>query len=116
MFRIKYYETEGGRKPVEEFIDALEENLQVKAFRQISLLKAYGNELKKPHSSPVGNGIFELRIIESGNIARIFYFFTIGKTIVMTNGFVKKSQKTPASTIKLAEMYREDYERRSSNG
>lgn len=68
MFNIKYYETERGQKPVEEFIDMLEENMQVKVFRQISMLKEYGNKLREPHSSIVGNGIYELRIIESGNM------------------------------------------------
>gem|GEM_PF-5287358 len=29
VFNIKYYETERGQKPVEEFIDTLGENMQV---------------------------------------------------------------------------------------
>jgi phage-related protein len=64
----------------------------------------------------VGNGIFELRIIHSGNIARILYFFRVRKTIILTNGFIKKTQKTPAAVLKLAETYKEDYERRYGNG
>lgn len=116
MFHIKYYETERGQKPVEEFIDALEEGMQVKVLRQISLLKEYGNKLREPHSSAIGNGIYELRIIESGNIVRIFYFFRIGKTIIMTNGIVKKTQKLPVLAMKLAEQYKKDYERRNQNG
>jgi phage-related protein len=112
VFKIKYYETERGQKPVEEFIDTLEENMQVKVFRQIGLLKDYGNMLREPHSSIVGNGIYELRIIESRNIVRIFYFFKTGKTIVLTNGIVKKTQKLPSSAIKTAEQHKKDYERR----
>ena len=116
MFNIKYYEMERGQKPVEEFIDTLEENMQVKVLRQISLLKEYGNKLREPHSSIIDNGIYELRIIESGNIVRILYFFKVGKTIILTNGIVKKTQKLPPSAIKLAEQYKKDYERRNSNG
>ena len=116
MFSIKYYETERGQKPVEEFIDTLEETMQVKVLRQISLLKEYGNKLREPHSSIIGNGIYELRIIESGNIIRILYFFKVEKTIILTNGIVKKTQKLPPSAIKLAEQYKKDYERRNSNG
>lgn len=116
MFTIKYFETERGQKPVEEFIDTLEENMQVKVLRQISLLKDYGNKLREPHSSIIGNGIYELRIIESGNIVRILYFFRVGKTIILTNGIVKKTQKLPPSAIKLAEQYKKDYERRNING
>lgn len=116
MFSIKYYETERGQKPVEEFIDTLEESMQVKVLRQIGLLKEYGNKLREPHSSFIDNGIYELRIIESGNIIRILYFFKVGKTIILTNGIVKKTQKLPSFTIKLAEQYKKDYERRNNNG
>jgi len=116
VFNVKYYKTERGQKPVEEFIDTLEENIQVKVLRQISLLKEYGNKLRDPHSSIIGNGIYELRIIESGNIVRILYFFKAGKTIILTNGIVKKTQKLPPSAIKLAERYKKDYERRTING
>lgn len=116
MFNIMYYETERGQVPVEEFIDSLDMGMQVKVFRQISLLQDYGNKLREPHSSLVGNGIYELRIIESGNIVRILYFFRVGKTIVLTNGIVKKTQKLPASAIQLAEQYKKDYERRHKNG
>lgn len=116
MFHITYYETERGQKPIEEFIDSLDETMQVKVFRQINLLKEYGHELREPHSSSVGKGIHELRIIESGNIVRILYFFRIGKSIVLTNGLIKKTQKLPASVLKLAELYMIDYKRRHGNG
>lgn len=36
--------------------------------------------------------------------------------MVLTNGFVKKSQKTPESEIELAEKRKTDYIRRHSNG
>lgn len=116
MFRIKYYQTERGQIPVEEFIDALDEGMQVKVFRQINLLKEFGNKLREPHSKVVGNGIYELRIIESGNTARIFYFFQVGKNIILTNGIIKKTQKLLPSAKRLAEQYKMDYERRNSNG
>lgn len=34
----------------------------------------------------------------------------IGKKIILTNGFVKKTQKTPTREIELAKKYRTDYE------
>ena len=36
-------------------------------------------------------------------------FFDETKTIVLTNGFVKKDQKTPRKEIELAKGYRDDY-------
>jgi phage-related protein len=47
--------------------------------------------------------IWEIRIKFGRDIFRILCFFDDGKIIVLTNGFVKKSQKTPWSEIKLAE-------------
>lgn len=42
-------------------------------------------------------------------------FFVIGKKAILTNGFVKKSQKTPKSEKELAQKYKADYERRYGN-
>lgn len=39
----------------------------------------------------------------------ILYFFFVGKRIVLTNGFVKKSMKTPKSAVELAVKYKNDY-------
>ena len=37
------------------------------------------------------------------------YFFVIGQKIILTNGFIKKTQKTPKAEIALAKKYRNDY-------
>jgi phage-related protein len=55
------------------------------------------------------NGIFELRAKVGSDISRVFYFFVIGKRIVLTNGFIKKTQKTPKSEIELAKKYRNEF-------
>ena len=55
------------------------------------------------------DGIFELRVQETGNIYRVLYFFYIGKRIILTHGFVKKTQKTPPNEIKRAKQYRENF-------
>ena len=40
----------------------------------------------------------------------------IGQKVVLTNGFAKKTQKTPASEIDIAKAYRKEYlEREASN-
>ena len=38
-----------------------------------------------------------------------YIFFFVGKRIVLTNGFVKKSMKTPRNAIELALKYKQDY-------
>jgi len=116
MFTVEYYELPNGVKPVEQFIDSLEQKMQSKALASIVMLKTYGNTIREPYSKPVGNGIFELRIKFASDITRIFYFFHAGNKIVVTNGFVKKTQKTPPKEIALAIKYKTDYERRDKNG
>jgi phage-related protein len=56
---------------------------------------------------------FELRIQAEGNGARVFYFFMIGKRIIVTNGFIKKTRATPQREIALALKYKKDYIRRN---
>ena len=40
------------------------------------------------------------------------FFFTLGDMAIVTNGVIKKQQKTPPGVIALAKKYRADYERR----
>ncbi len=112
MYEIEFYDTEDGTCPVKEFINGLEPKMKAKALRTIDLLEVNGPALRSPHSSAMGNGIFELRIKQSSNIARVFYFFYVGEKIILTNGFVKKSQKTPRTELELARKYKEDYMQR----
>lgn len=112
VFEVEYYRLESGRIPVKEFIDGLEVGMRAKAIGSIELLAEYGNRLREPFSKAVGDGLFELRIRFSGDITRIFYFFFIGGRIVLTNGFVKKTVKTPATELEIARRYKKDYERR----
>ena len=47
------------------------------------------------------------------DIVRVLYFFYFEGKIVFTNGFVKKTQKTPREEIRKAKEYRKDYIERS---
>ena len=56
-----FYETETGQKPVENFIDSLDERGWDKFIYKKELLEQFGPELRSPHTAPIGDGIFELR-------------------------------------------------------
>jgi phage-related protein len=56
-------------------------------------------------------GIWECRIQFGSNAYRIFCFFT-NNSVVLTHGFAKKSQKTPADEIERAEASRRNFLRR----
>lgn len=109
MFEIEFYQELNGTKPVEEFLDELDSDMRAKVVSDLHRLKIIGNQARKPLSSHLRNGIFEMRTIFNGNIVRILYFFDKEKLIIATNGFVKKRQKTPPSEIALAERRRADY-------
>ncbi len=55
------------------------------------------------------DGLFEIRVDTSGNAFRIFSFFDEGNLIIITNGFQKKTQKTPKEEIKRALRIKKDY-------
>ena len=109
MFDVEYYEKEDGTFPAEEFILSLDAKMQAKMFRELELLETFGNELREPHSKPLGDGIYEIRAKVASDITRVLYFFVVNKKIILTNGFLKKTQKTPDSEITLAKKYRKDY-------
>ena len=110
-FCVVYYEMEKGIAPAEEFILAQDSKMQPKIFKILELLEEYGNLLRLPYSEHLDDGIFELRTKLGTNITRVLYFFVQGNRIVLTNGFVKKTQKTPPDEIALAKKYRDDYYR-----
>jgi len=109
IFDVEYYDKADGTYPAEEFILAQDLKMRAKLFRLLELLELKGNELREPYSKFLEDGIFEVRAIQGTNITRILYFFVVGKKIILTHGFVKKTQKTPPSEINIAKKYRNEY-------
>lgn len=56
------------------------------------------------------NGLYEVRIQQGNDIYRIFCFFDKGNLIILTNGFQKKTQKTPRKEIDKALRIKQEYE------
>jgi len=109
QFTVVAYEKENGESPVEEFINGLDVKMRAKVYGLLSILQDKGNMLREPYSKHLDDGIFELRCKVGSNITRVLYFFYYEGTIVLTNGFVKKTQKTPPGEIVLAKERRADY-------
>lgn len=108
-FNLNFFVKTDGRCPVIDFLDSLDLKMRAKTLRMIMLLEQNGNDLKEPYSKFLGDGIYELRVKQGTNIVRILYFFMVGRRIIVTNGFVKKTQKTPRDEIELAKRYRREY-------
>lgn len=108
-FEIEYYTKENGRCPFIEFRDSLETKMKAKVMRLLLMLEENGNELREPYSKHLEEGIFELRIKQGTDISRVLYFFRVGRKIIVTHGFIKKSNETPLNEIAMAKKYRKDY-------
>ena len=113
---VDFYELPDGTEPVRIFLDSLNQKMRAKMFREIDLLAVNGPELREPHSKHIEDGIFELRAKQGSDISRVLYFFFVGRKAVLTNGFIKKTMKTPKNQIELAKKYRNDYEDREKEG
>lgn len=106
---IIFYEN-NNNCPVATFLDSISDNkLKSKTLKNIFQLAILGNASKPPLSKYVDDGIFELRTKQGSNIDRIFYFFIFGNKIIMTNGYIKKSQKLDDQEFNRAKKYRDDY-------
>ena len=110
---IEFYRTPTGVSPVEEFLDSLNDKQTAKIAWVLRIIRDYERVSKEYLKKLVGtDGIWEVRTKFGRDIFRILCFFDDGKIIVLTNGFVKKSQKTPSSEIRLAENRKKEYNER----
>lgn len=117
MYEIEFYETEDGKCPIWDFLEALrlkaptnkDARIQHKqASLHIELLQQNGTHMNAEITKHLDDGIWELR---PGN-NRVFYFFYQNDTYVLLHQFRKKSQKTPKREIEKAKAERNDYLRR----
>lgn len=114
-YDVIFYALADGTEPAKEFLLGLDTKMRAKMLRTINLLAENGNELREPYSKPLEEGIFELRAKVGSDISRVLYFFVVGRRIVLTNGFIKKTAKTPTSEKDKAKRYRADYLAREEN-
>jgi phage-related protein len=111
--KVGFYKTENGKIPIQEYLDSLPGKIVQKITWVLSIIE----ELKQIpltyfRKITSSNGIYEIRIKLGSNIFRLLGFFYKDSVIILTNGFTKKTEKTPMNEIELAEKYKEDHIRR----
>lgn len=114
-FEILFYALKNGKEPAREFLDSLDVKMRAKMVRTIELLRVNGTALREPYSKPLADEIFEVRAKVGSDISRVLYFFFVGRKIILTNGFVKKTMKTPLGELEKAKAYRKEYLSRKEN-
>lgn len=65
------------------------------ADRALDRLVSTGNELRMPHSRPLGDGLHELRFACEGVPRRITYAFGEGREVTMLTTFRKQRDREP---------------------
>ena len=116
MYKVEFVELEN-RAPFKEFISTFEKNEIAKIFASIDKfveLKNANLSVGENLSKKLDDGIFEIRVNLPNKIVRNLYYYVIGQKIVITHGFIKKSQKTPTSEIAKAKELRKQYNERMS--
>ena len=107
---LEFYQNEDGSVPAEEWLDSQKMNIQQKFAALFAWIGDHGkifNERKFKHLTG-SDQIFEFKV-DGG---RVLCFFFIGGRLVLTHGFIKKSDKTPKGEIERAESIKMDFIRR----
>ncbi|TAN39712.1 MAG: type II toxin-antitoxin system RelE/ParE family toxin [Nitrospirae bacterium] len=113
QWTVEYYRNSLGEEPAADFIEELQPGPRAKVLRTIKLLSQYGVLLSEPYTKQLRGKIRELRIRDSIGAVRILYFAYVDKRIVLLHGFIKKTDKTPAREIAVAEKRMQDMIERS---
>ena len=108
-WRIVFYRTPTGNRPVAEFLEEQDEETRDKILKALELLQERNTRASYPLVRPIAGKLWELRIEQRTNIYRVFYFFYTGKQIVLLHAFQKKTQKTPNREIQIAQKRMSEY-------
>lgn len=73
----------------------------------IRLLEERGQDLRMPLSRPMGDGIFELRVVGAVHV-RLLYFFHEGEAMVI-HAFIKKTEQISRKDIEYALLARKAF-------
>lgn len=116
MYRIKFYRSRDGKKPVLEYLRGLtkknDKDSRIKANKirdYIKTLSHYGTAIGEPYIKKLDGDIWELRPLQD----RILFAAWVGKSFLLISHFVKKTQKTPRGEIEKAKRLLDEYRERS---
>jgi phage-related protein len=106
---VRFFATDTGNEPAREWLKGLSK--EERTIIGEDLFTVQNLEIwKEPLVKNLGDGLWEVRSTLPNGIARIIFSICSGEMIVL-NGFIKKSQKTPDHELDLALQRKRTYER-----
>ena len=110
MREINFYHLENGDCPVQDYLDTLSNKQVEKVFFVLDLIENLdivpSKFFKKLEAT---DDIWEARIQYGNNIFRLLGFLDGNELVIFNHAFTKKTQKTPAKEIKIAERRKKEY-------
>jgi phage-related protein len=110
MRTINFYRLPNGQSPVESFLDSLTGKQAQKVLWVLQSIEELETIPRQYFKKLVDSeDIWEVRVQFGNDIFRLLGFFDSGTLLILTNGFAKKTQKTPPQEIALAVRRKNDY-------
>ncbi len=106
-FQVEFYFTETGKMPAKEYFENEKKDVQVKLAALVKYISDHGRLFDKTKFRKVNSEekIFEFKPKEH----RFFSFFYKEKKIIITNAYMKKSQKVSKNDLEKAKNIKRDY-------
>ena len=111
-FSIEWYYDKNGKSVAYEYFLKTDEELQDKFLILVKKMAESGKIFDITKFRNEGDGIYAFK----PHPDRYLSFFTIGKKIIVTNGFKKKTNKLPQNEKDFAQKCKKDYLERKSGG
>ena len=90
-------------------LNQLPVDMRAKLTKLLEIVEEMGPfSLKQPHVKSLGDKLMEFRISGRDGISRVIYVVVTGKKVALLHAFVKKTQKTPQTSLDCALSRMED--------
>lgn len=113
-FQVEFYFTETGNIPAKKCLEEAALDIKVKLAALVKYIAEHGKifDITKFRMVDSKEKIYEFKPVQY----RFFNFFFEGKKIIITNGYLKKSQKVRRRDLEKARDIKKDYTRRVKEG
>jgi phage-related protein len=110
VWTVDFYRLPSNISPIEVFLDSLTGKQAQKVLWVLQLIEELDVVPRQYFKKLVDTeGIWEVLIQFGNDIFRLLGFFYGGSLLILTNGFAKKTQKTPVQEIALAINRKNEY-------